>query len=288
MTKLDPLFLYQELFRDTIRYAAKEIFVILHGLDKCSTESQEADLESLLKILSNLPLKLLMSSRVTAEISNGMSNATKRELIFDDSRVDIQLYVNHCVSNSKNLEKGFKVLNINASQLSEKSKGNSLWFRLVLDSFKRETSSREFQNAIDTLPKNLEGIYKQVLQRLESRGSLKLALAIFRCVLHSKRALTVSEMEVMTSLMMEDKVVDIQSFVGSECASLLRQISAKNATIYVVHETFRSFITTKLSFRENCVEPTPSHLQLLMACLSCLSELENEAFVSIRSYAAEN
>lgn len=286
VTKPDPLFLHQELFRDAIKDASKEIFVILDGLDECSTESQEADLESLLKSLSNLPLKLLVSSRVTAEISNGLSNATKRELTFDDSRDDIQLYVNHCVSKSKNLEKGFKALNINAPEfLSEKSKGNFLWVRLVLDSLKRKAWGRDFQNVIDTLPKNLEGIYEQVLQRLESRESLKLAMMIFRCILHSKRALTVAEMEVMTGLMMEDEVIDIQTFVESECGSLLRQTPTKPASFYIVHETFRSFITTKSSSKENCVEPTPSHLQLLTACLSCLAEPENEAFASIRSYA---
>src|SRR5205085_6061981 len=177
---------------------------------------------------SNLPLKLLVSSRVTAEISNGLSNATKRELTFDDSRDDIQLFVNHCVSKSKNLEKGFKALNINAPEfLSEKSKGNFLWVRLVLDSLKRKAGGRDFQNVIDTLPKNLEGIYEQVLQRFESRESLKLAMMIFRCVLHSKRALTVAEMEVMTGLMMEDEVIDIQTFVESECGSLLRQTPTK-------------------------------------------------------------
>jgi hypothetical protein len=117
VTKPDPLFLHQELFRDAIKDAANEIFVILDGLDECSTESQEVDFESLLDSLSNLPLKLLVSSRVTAEFSNAWSNATKRELTFDDSRDDIQLYVSDCLPKFKNLEKVFKVLNHQRSRI---------------------------------------------------------------------------------------------------------------------------------------------------------------------------
>jgi hypothetical protein len=77
-------------------------------------------------------------------------------------------------------------------------------------------------------------------------------------------------MEVLTGLMMEDRVIDIQTFVESECDSLLRQTPIKDATFYIVHETFRSLITTKSSSKKNCIESIPSHLQLLMACLNCL------------------
>ena len=139
---------------------------------------------------------------------------------------------------------------------------------------KRSPSS----SVLDRCGRALDAVYRFL-------ASLKLAVIIFRCMLHSKRALTVAEMEVMTGLMMEDEVIDIQTFVESECGSLLRQTPTKPASFYIVHETFRSFITTKSSSKENCVEPTPSHLQLLTACLRCVAEPENEAFASIRSYA---
>jgi hypothetical protein len=122
----DSWFLHQNLIRDSLKGSNKEIFIIIDGLDECSIESQQADLEALLPSLSSLGVKLLVSSRITAEISSGLSNAQKRELTYEDSQGDIKLYISHCVAESKSLEKGFQILGMNPSKfLSEKSRGNS-------------------------------------------------------------------------------------------------------------------------------------------------------------------
>lgn len=291
----DPLFLLQKLLRDPICEAddakKRETFVVLDGLDECSTKLQSADLESLLKAISSIPsLKLLVSSRVTAQISNGLSHTTKKDLSLNESRNDIELYVNHRVDASKNLDRGFRALGIEAAEfLSAKSNGNFLWVRLVLDSLQDRSSVSEFQTAMDTLPKDLETMYEQLLRGLESRGHLELVLAIFRCVLYSKRPLTISETEAMASLMMGDRVF-VESFVEAECGSLLRQTATQPPTLYIVHETFRSFITTKSCSKENCAEPMASHVQLLIACLGCLTEVDkpNEQAQPARNYAGQH
>jgi hypothetical protein len=178
---------------------------------------------------------------------------------------------------------------MNASEfLSEKSRGNFLWVKLVLDALKRKASGKDFQQVIDTLPKDLEGVYEQVLQRLESRGSLKLALTIFRCVLYSRRPLTIVEMEVAVGLMTEDNIFRLVNFVESESGSILRQTPSQPANFYIVHETFRSFITSKSASKENCVVPSSSHLQLLVACIGCLLEPDSAAFAPFRKYAVNN
>ncbi|KAK3391181.1 hypothetical protein B0H63DRAFT_508378 [Podospora didyma] len=283
-TKPDALFLYQELFRDALNGCKNEIFVILDGLDECSAEGQMDDVAELLRSMSSLPLKLLVSSRVTSEITKGLSSAAKKELTYDESRGDIQLYVSHIVSEKKSLERGFKSLNIDAAEfLSEKSNGNFLWVKLVLDTLKDTTSGSDFRSVIDLLPKDLEAIYERFFRRLESRGNLELALTILKCVLHSKRPLTMPEMESMVSLILGDDVF-VESFVESDLASLLRKTPVEPANLNTVHETFRSYITTESSSKDKCIKTAHSHVKILAACLTTLAA-PKKTQNSIRDYA---
>lgn len=285
----DSVFLYQNLIRDSLKGWNKEIFIVLDGLDECSIESQQADLEALLTNMSSLDVRLLVSSRITAEISSGLFNSQRRELTYEDSQNDIKLYISCCVAKSEGLEKGFQMLNLNPSKfLSGKARGNFLWVKLVLNMLKRKTSEKDFKQVIDTLPKDLEEVYEQLLQRLESRGSLMLALAIFKCVIYSKLSLSIAEMEIAIGLIMEDNIINLVNFVESECGSILRQTPTEPANFYIVHETFQSFITSKSTSGKHCVVPSSSHIQLVAACIKCLLEPDNATFAPFRKYSTNH
>ncbi|KAJ9132244.1 Tetratricopeptide-like helical [Pleurostoma richardsiae] len=287
VTKPDAIFLYQKLFRDPLQGTKKDTFVILDGLDECSPGDEDG-MEKLLTSLSSLSLKLLVTSRITCEISSGLSLGTRRDIGYEDSRADLQLYIAHCLSRSKTLQKGFEKLDLNASEfLTEKSQGNFLWVKLVLDTLKRKTSARDFQQVIETLPRDLEGVYKQVLQRLESRDRLTLALTVFRCVLCSMRPMTLAEVEIAVGLILEDSVFDIEDFIENDCGMILKKTPTWPATIYIGHETFRSFITSRDSSADNCVEAAASHAQVLRGCIGCLLEPKSEQFGTLRDYAVK-
>jgi tetratricopeptide (TPR) repeat protein len=291
ITTNDPVFLFQNLIRDALKEVTREIFIVIDGLDECdSDEFADQKFESLLKGLSAINVKLLISSRVTAEISSGLHHARKREMTYEDSRCDIELYVNHCVKGSRNLEKGFKALGINPSEfLSEKSKGNFLWVKLMLDALKKKTSLKEFQAIIDKLPKDLEGLYDQVLQRLEARDCLSRALTVFRCIVYSCRPMTIPELEVAVGLILDDEVFDIEAWVDDECGAILRKTPTTPTTFYIAHETFRSFITSPSpNAMEYRIDSRSSHLQIEKACLECLMDLEQPELQRLRNYAVAN
>ena len=284
VVKPDPVFLCQSLLRDTLRGNDKDVFVILDGLDECGGDGEQ--LELVLKSLTDLSIKLLVSSRVTGEISSGLSASVRRELSYDDSQGDIELYIDHAVGQSRSLQNGFKALGVTpATFLSEKSGGNFLWVRLVLDSLKRKASARDFQDVIDTLPTTLEGIYEQIFRRLESNGSLPRTLALLGFVLHSERPLTMPETEAMVRFLFDEDIFDLSSFVKSECGSFLRQTATRPARLYIVHETFRSFITNPASSGDFCVKVIESHLQLAIASLKCLCAPSSHAVRESRVYA---
>jgi hypothetical protein len=121
-----------------------------------------------------------------------------------------------------------------------------------------------------------------------SRESLKLALTIFKCVLYSRRPLTIAETAIAAGPITEDNIFDLVNFVESECSSILRETPSQPANFYIVHETFQSFITNKSASKENCVAPSLSHLLLLVACIRCLLEPDSAAFASFRKYAVNH
>ncbi|KAG4444253.1 hypothetical protein IFR05_000228 [Cadophora sp. M221] len=281
----------QMLVRDSLAGMLQDVFVIIDGYDECenTTDGRGGDspLELLLEGLLNSDVKLLLSSRPTPEIARTMSTATRRDFTYEDSRDDIQSYVSTCILKSKILEKGFKSMEKDPVQfIADKSQGNFLWVKIVLNILKNKTSTKDFQEVIETIPKDLEDVYDQLLTRLDASGSLGLALTIIRCVLFPIRALSIGEIEVAVNILQGD-VIDLKDFVESYCGSFLRVIPGKTSGLYIVHETFRSYITTRTSSKEKCILPGSSHAQLATACVACLGEQENTEVDPFRAYAAE-
>lgn len=284
-------YMLQKLVRDSLAGILQDVFVIIDGFDECENNTDgrggENALERLLEGLLNTDVKLLVSSRPTPEISRAMAPAKKRDFTYEDSREDIQSYVTSCVSKSKILEKGFKTVEKDPAEfIAEKSQGNFLWVKIVLNILKNKSSTKDFQEVIETIPKDLEDVYDQLLTKLDASGSLELALTLIRCVLFPVRPLTIGEAEVAVNILLGD-IIDLRDFVESYCGSFLRVIPGKASGLYIVHETFRSYITTATSSKEKCILPGSSHVQLATACVGCLGEPENIELDPFRSYSAE-
>lgn len=119
--------------------------------------------------------------------------------------------------------------------------------------------------------------------KLEASGSLDLALVVLRLVLFSVRHLTMDELEIATVILVGG-VSDLREFVELNCGSFLRILPGK-AGLYIVHETFRSYITDPESAKERCLRPGSSHARLAVACLGCLLEPRKEELEGFRDYA---
>lgn len=285
-----PQYLFQQLITNSLTGVTQEVFVIIDGLDECesngTTGSQYDDgVESLLESLRKLDIRLLLSSRPTPGISRAMLHSETRPLIYEDSRDDIRSFVNLRVSKSNNLEKGFQSLGKDPGEfLAEKSQGNFLWVNIVLNILKDKASVKAFQDVIDTIPKEIEDVYDQLLNKIESRGELVTVLAILKCVLYSFQVVTLPELEVAVALL-SDKVIDLTDFVEMNCGTFLGLLPGKNTGLYIVHETFRSYITNPSSSKARCLLSASSHAQLTSACLDCLLEPDDADLNAFRDYA---
>jgi hypothetical protein len=279
---------FSRLVKDTIAVVLRPIFVIIDGLDECFAGEAGGGnaVETLLDGLKKLEVKLLVSSRPTPEISQGLGWGPKRLLTFEDSRDDIKLYVAMRVNKSKGLQKGFARINNNASDfLSEKSQGNFLWVVIVLNLLERAPSAKVFQKTIETLPKGIVGVYDRVLDKLIAAETFEMASAILVCVLFSFRPMTIMELQVAIGLLL-DEVLDLQDFVESNCGSFLGIVPAQDGpSVHIVHETFRSYITDPTVSQERCLPPSRSHMRLATACLGCLIEPGDDDQANLRQYA---
>ncbi|KAL5325876.1 hypothetical protein ACEPPN_007010 [Leptodophora sp. 'Broadleaf-Isolate-01'] len=115
-----------------------------------------------------------------------------------------------CISKSKILEKGFKSMDKNPVQfIADRSQENFRWVKIVLNILKNKTSTKDFQEVVETIPKDLRDIYDQLLTRLDASGSLELALMIIRCVLFPIQTLNIGEIEVAVNILQGD-VIDLR------------------------------------------------------------------------------
>ncbi|KAF8539144.1 hypothetical protein BDD12DRAFT_883109 [Trichophaea hybrida] len=279
---------FSRLIKDTLTVVSGQVFVVIDGLDECFGGAAEA-ISTLLDGLQKLPVKLLVSSRPTPEISQAMGWGPKRTLTFEDSRDDIKLYITMRVTKSKALQKGFSRLQKDPTDfLSEKSQGNFLWVSIVLNLLERTPGAKAFQKAIETLPKGIVGVYEKVVDKLIAAESWEMAEAILVSVLFSARPMTMSELTVAVSLLV-DEVLDLEQFVESNCGSFLGVVPGKDGpSVHIVHETFRAYITDPAVSKERCVPPGKSHMRLAAACLGCLIEDEDDDLADLRRYSTRH
>jgi hypothetical protein len=93
-------------------------------------------------------------------------------------------------------------------------------------------------------------------------------------------------MEVAVGILLEG-VCDLKEFVELNCGSFPRVLPG-DAGLYVVHETFRSYITGRTSLTGRRVLPAGSHETLAVACVGCLLEPDDNDLDCFRDYAVHH
>ncbi|GAB1319354.1 hypothetical protein MFIFM68171_09564 [Madurella fahalii] len=80
-----------------------------------------------------------------------------------------------------------------AKTLTSKADGVFRWAALQLDSLRDNDRAKDVENALQTLPKNLEETYKVMLKRIENSNRADTALSILRWLAYAQRSILLSE-----------------------------------------------------------------------------------------------
>lgn len=250
-------------------------FLILDALDECN---DLADLFPMLaKIQAQVPLRILITSRKTFELSKlfsplGLQLSTE-EITPLDSLDDIKHYVKahrqHLLFTSnddyENIER----------QILHKSSGCFLWVKLILNELEQAWSEEEGREILNEVPTDMDEIYYRILDNLSkiSRGKrfVKAALTWIVC---ANRPLTVPELEHALKLDTNDSIHSLERLLTSACGQLI-QID-RNSRVQMIHQTARDYLLKDNLQSEFAINKSISHGRLAEVCLKYLVSRDME------------
>lgn len=289
----DESLLLKKLVEEPLSHCHETKYIIIDGLDESLTTQDDTvngdRREAFLRGLQKLDAKIVLTSRPMPNTLEHLGKCLHHRITFENAG-DIEAYVFRRVSQSSVLQKGFDKLEKNepAKFVSDKSQGNFLWVAITLGLLeKKSVSAKSFQAGIDNIPESLGQVYDELLRRLDAAGTLGLVRVILGCVLFSMSPLTIETLHAATAILYED-VFNFEEFIRVECGSFLAIVpSAKGpSTVQVLHETFKSYITTEEGQAGSGLNKRICHLQMAVACLKCLT-CEAQDLEPLRDYASQ-
>ena len=156
--------------------------IIIDALDECQDPNQLTDG---LKELSTLrSMRVIVTSRKESHLHNELNSVSSIEIAPEDIDADIAAFVEAKVEASSRLSHP-SVRELVIKKLCTAHDGMFLWVYLVLKELKSCISMAQVQDALAKLPTGLDGIYKSILDRLQttlSRSSFDLCSKVLTWV----------------------------------------------------------------------------------------------------------
>ncbi|CAG8902274.1 unnamed protein product [Penicillium egyptiacum] len=264
--------LWRILFLSGIFQAAMtRHYWVIDALDECS--NPQVLLHSILSNMDeSMPLRILVTSRDTADLDQGFSvippNLVQSLSISTrDTEPDLRLLV----------ERRTLVLGVVgpddrgalAEKILDKSKGSFLWTILVLDDLSRCHSRNEIHQILESVPRGMESLYKRTLDYMSqaARGK-ELAKTILIWAACAVRPLTISELDGALSLDIHDSFPRLEESIAALCGQLV--VVDKYGKVKMVHETAREFLVDGGFESEFSIEKTEAHTRIAQVCLNYL------------------
>ena len=275
--------------------------IILDALDECQDTSQ---LIQSLKGLSTLrSIKVIVTSRKDPHLHIELNSVTFIEIAPEDIDADIAAFVEAKVEASSRLSHPL-VRGLVVTKLCNTHDGMFLWVYLTLKELKSCFSMAQVQDALANLPTGLDGIYKGILQRLQTTlarpsfdlcskvltwvvsavvGSNLVLSQLYKGLTSSQRPLSVAEVKQALTIQYDmdgdTLLADDRSFPYSDkdleliCGSL---ITIRKGTLQVIHLTVKEFLrsrhgTDDPTFSSLLVDPEHASLQMTLVCLRCIA-----------------
>ncbi|TFK19426.1 hypothetical protein FA15DRAFT_708991 [Coprinopsis marcescibilis] len=171
----------------------KQTFYILDGLDEAASDIQV----DLLEILTSLPVHFFITSRPLDSLKDLVPNARFLTMIASNS--DIALLVDQKINRMsvlRNLMKNAKLKAEVVATISSKSSGMFLLATLHLDMLKGCTNESQVRNALEGLPRGVDGMYDKTMDRIKAfpEHEADLAKRVLIWVTFAQRPLTPEEL----------------------------------------------------------------------------------------------
>ncbi|KAM5349228.1 hypothetical protein ACJ41O_005735 [Fusarium nematophilum] len=244
---------------------------VIDALDECSTPM--VLLETILPNLGeSVPLKILVTSRDTADLDQGFSSIPLNRIqslpiSSTDTKPDLKLLVETRAQALGVVGPGDRAAL--AEKILDKSKGSFLWTILVLEELVRCHSRKEVDRILEEVPRGMESLYKRALDSMSEAGRGKeLAKAILMWASCPIRPMTTSELNGALSLDIQDSFPRLEKSIAALCGQLVAV--DQFGRVQMVHETAREFLLTCGIDSEFSIDKTRAHTRMAQVCLAYL------------------
>ena len=230
-------------------------YVIIDALDECAAGN--ADILDMLKSKAQrLPVwfKLIITTRNVSTITKGFKMMQILELRQDDPRnmEDIDLYTWHKIYPLKSelisKIKSYFLIKDNSvptqrivSSLIEKSQGNFLFTRLVLDTLLATTESTSWT---ENIPKTLDNVFQLYFERKFTSNSFQSLREIFEVLVASHRPLSAAQ--IYSVLQLDNPSLDYEYDIipKLEKLSLFLWHGSGNGFVRIYHASLSEWLTS--------------------------------------------
>ncbi|KAL8804696.1 MAG: hypothetical protein Q9182_002388 [Xanthomendoza sp. 2 TL-2023] len=265
-----PKDIWEKIFQGIIfRIPFKEdLFWILDALDESDTPSSLCDM--LIRSRSTTPIKMLVTSRETRDMSNFIYNAKDKVIHEALTPADTYQDIKECVSATiqANLPHDRESRDDVIDQILSKASGSFLWVRLTLDTIRDSWHTQEdIRKALRDVPEGMEPLYAEMLGHINQQNPSKRAMAreILTWIVCSYRPLSLFELQAALTPTFGE-FLSLEDTISQICGHFVRVTDSK---VTLVHATGRQFLLNQSS---GFIDKHEGHQKLALACLRYLSD----------------
>lgn len=250
-------------------------YIVIDALDECP--EGDGTRESFLRVLRLLErpnISILITSRFNLSIQHELGSGPCLKIQADTH--DIRKFIQYSVHRHRRLEgliqRDPSLKETIVQALVQNAQGMFLMAKLQMESIAQAVSTRRLTELLHQLPPNLEGVYSESMRRIEEKvpGERDIARETLFWVSHSRRPLTVAEIQCALSLEPGDTLLDpdnivLESDILDACGALVT-VERKSNVVRLVHYTVKEYFehTSNIHFQG-------LHASITLKCLTCLS-----------------
>ncbi|KAJ7195884.1 ankyrin repeat-containing domain protein [Mycena rebaudengoi] len=232
------------LFRSIVAEFSK-VFVVVDALDEYPESHRHILLDTLAAMGGSI--SLMLTSRPNITPASILPTASVLEICANEE--DIRRYVGAQIQNSFPLSRHVKARQELHEEIEtkivEETDGMFLLAKLHIDSLATKHSIKAVRDALRNLPKDLEHIYNEAMDRIESQNKdeREIAYRALTWVANAKRPLTISELQEAITIEPDAKALNADNLLDihvilSVCAGLL---TVDQGAIRLFHHTTQDY-----------------------------------------------
>ncbi|KAK4201517.1 hypothetical protein QBC40DRAFT_223212 [Triangularia verruculosa] len=270
------------LFRETLfqMNLNRPLYLVIDGLDEADSPGALIKLLADLH-LTNIPIRILVVSRKTHEISTAFQRLAKQvhldSMRADGSAHDILSHIKQELFGGDNgtHEEGSHQAEITA-KLVEGARGSFLWVFLAIRMINDSGTILSIKEALEQLPAGMEALYDRMASLVSTRSAAnnrQLAHAVLEWATCAIRPLSVGE---LSDALGNDISLDLHHTIEDLCGGFV--ILDLNGNVSLIHDTARQYLLRESGNhgslqRPLAIQRNEANNRLMQRCLQALSDM---------------